>query len=136
MIRRILNRSFLPVLGLALLGAVALILSSGRLRAGQDSQQQSPQSQSGQKQGQSQDKSKKKGGFFNTLKAATGSSSQQTSATASAGTKGVGDEDGQKIANTTPTAADQQAVTAMEKYSLPQGALPKFIEDGNLKPKQ
>ena len=133
MIRTYFTRRFIVALGLAV-AVLAMSLASRAVRAGQDAQQ--GQSDQGQGQSQSQGKQKKKGGFLSGVKAMRESSKEQTSATASAGTKGVGDEDGQKIANTTPTAADQQAVTAMEKYSLPQGALPKFIEDGNLKPKQ
>jgi hypothetical protein len=67
------------------------------------------------------------------LKEITGSSSEQTSATASAGAKGVGDEDGQKIADAAP---DEKGEAIMESYSLPKGALAKFIAGGHLVPKQ
>jgi hypothetical protein len=50
------------------------------------------------------------------------------------GTKGVGE--GAEMGNVTPTAADRQAVTQMENYSVGQGDLSKFIEAGHLKPKQ
>ena len=142
MIRDYISRRSVFSLGIVVLAVMAFVLATRAVRAGQDAQQgqqqpaQTDQTQ-GQGQGQSQEKPKKKGGgFFGAMKAATGSSSQQTSATASAGTKGIDNEDGQKIADVTPTAADQQSVKAMESYSLPQGALPNFIVDGHLKPKQ
>lgn len=77
---------------------------------------------------------KAKGGFFGGLKSVTGQSSEQSEETASAGTKGVGE--GQKIANVTPTAADRQAVSAMEGYSVPPNDLKKFQQDGHLSPGQ
>ncbi len=129
---------------LVLTMCLAVAFSSHQASAAKDAQQGQPsgtqadqQNQTGN-QDQSQEKSKKKKTSFwgDVAGKVSGSSSQQTSETAAATTKGVGDEDGQKIAAVTPTAADQQAVKAMESYALPQGALPKFIEGGHLKPKQ
>ncbi len=77
---------------------------------------------------------KKKGGFFGGLKAISGSSSEQQEATATAGSKTVGE--GEEIGNAKPTAADRQAVTEMENYSIPQGDLAKFQEEGQLKRKE
>ncbi|MGE5326655.1 MAG: hypothetical protein ACM3NO_06420 [Deltaproteobacteria bacterium] len=131
MIRDSFSRRFVFSMGFVLVVTV-LVLATREVRAGQDTQQ----GQSNQGQGQQQDKTKKKGGFLSGVKAMRESSKEQTSATASAGTKGVDNEDGQKIAETTPTPADHQAVAAMDSYTLPQGALPKFIEGGRLKPKQ
>ncbi len=138
MTRHHLPRRFLYGLGVLVFAALPLIFLSRGLRAGQDSQQNQPaqqQSQQDQGQGQQQEKPKKKGGFFGGLKAITGSSSEQTSATASAGAKGVGCQDGPKIADA-PTTAAEQPVAKMESYSLPQGDLAKFIESGHLKAKQ
>jgi cell division septation protein DedD len=126
MIRIQLSRRSLNLVGVALLAALTVIFLSPALRAGQDAQQ-------GQQQDQSQqEKPKKKGGFFGKMKAVTGGSSEQSSATASAGTKGVGE--GAKIANLTPTAADIAAVTSMEQFTIPAPALKKFEQDGHLKP--
>jgi hypothetical protein len=127
------RRFLLPLCG-ALLAPLLMVVSIRSVRAGQDTQQTPPQQgQENQNQGQSQQqqKPKKKGGFFGGLKAVTGSSSEQTADTASAGTKGVGE--GQQIADVTPTAADRQAVFTMETYSVPRADLSKFIEDGHLK---
>lgn len=143
MSRYIPSRPLILLLALAVAAAVTVVPTSIRSAGpGQDAQQnqqqqgQSDQGQSqGQAQSQSQDKQKKKGGgFFGGLKAATGSSSQQTSATVSAGTKGVGE--GAQIGDLVPTAADRQAVTQMENYSVAQGDLNQFIQGGHLKPKQ
>ncbi len=118
-----------------LVAAAALVLTSRTIRAGQDTQQgQQQPAQTDQTQGQQQEKPKKKGGFFGGLKAATGATQEQKSDTASAGTKGVGE--GAKIGDVAPTAADRQAVTQMENYSVAQGDLSKFIEAGHLKAKQ
>lgn len=120
--------------------AVLAWVTTQPLRAAQDAQQSPPQDQGqsqnqGQTQTQTQQKPKKSGGFFKGLTKITGGQSgQETSATASAGAKGVGE--GQQIGEVTPTPADRQAVTAMEGYSLSQGDLNKFIQDGNLKSKQ
>lgn len=132
-------RRTLFALGVIALGAMSTIFLSRALRAGQDSQQgqaSAQQGQQGQSQGQNQQqqKPKKKGGFFSGLKEVTGTSSAQTSDTTSAGAKGVGE--GDKIGNVTPTAADLQAVTNMEAYSVPKDDLTKFVEDGHLKPKK
>ena len=132
--RRCSDRFFFALAVLAVLAWV----TTQPLRAVQDAQQTPPQDQ-GQSQSQDQTKTqeqpKKKGGFFKGLTKVTGGQSgQESSATASAGAKGVGE--GDKISDLTPTAADRQAVTAMESYSLPQGDLNKFIQDGKLKSKQ
>ncbi len=103
----------------------------------QDQQQQNQTEQRNQQDQTQQDqqKKKKKGGFFGGMKKITGvESTEETSATASGGSKSVGE--GAKIANATPTNADRQAVSAMEKYSVPEAALKKFQKDGNLQPKQ
>jgi hypothetical protein len=138
MIRTYLSCRFLGSLGVALLAALALVFFSPAVCAGQDAQQgQQQQAQPDQSQGQTQqqEKPKKKGGLFGGLKAITGSSSEQSSATASAGTKGVGQE-GKKIAELTPSAADIAAVTSMEQFSIPEKDLKKFEQDGHLQPKQ
>lgn len=98
--------------------------------------QQDQQTQDQQKQDQSQtdqQQKKKKGGVFGGLKAVTTQSSDQKKDTASAGTKGA--LDGKQIADKTPTDADKQQVTEMEKYSVPQNVLKKFQDDGHLQPK-
>jgi hypothetical protein len=77
---------------------------------------------------------KKKGSFFRGLKAVAGQSSEQQGETATAGTKGVGE--GEQIANLQPSAADRQAVTAMEEYSVSASELKQFQEEGKLKPQQ
>jgi transcription initiation factor TFIID subunit TAF12 len=136
MIKLLVTRRFLYAGGVVLFAAMTLIFLSRSVRAGQDNQQGQQQGQQDQNQGQSQqqEKPKKKGGFFGGLKAITGSNSEQTSATASAGSKGVGE--GEKIGNVTPTPADRMAVTLMETYSVPPSDLTKFIQDGHLKGKQ
>lgn len=99
-------------------------------------QQDQDKAQDQQKQDQTQtDQQKKKGGggIFGGLKSVTTQSSDQNKATASAGTKGA--LDGKEIADKTPTSADMQQVTDMENYSVPQGDLKKFQEDGHLQPK-
>jgi hypothetical protein len=107
-------------------------------RAGQEAQQPQADQQS-QTETPSQDQTqakpkKKKSSFWGDLGGSVkGSKSEQTSETASAGTKGVGE--GEKIGNVTPTAADRQAVTAMESSSVRAGDLSKFIEEGRLNPK-
>lgn len=132
MIRQSKNNWSLFSLAVVLLLAFAWVMSSP-LRAGQE-QAQGQQHQD-QSQKQNEEKPKKKGGFFGGLKKVTGGESgQETSATASAGAKGVGE--GQQIGEVTPTPADRQAVANMEGYSVPQGDLNKFVEDGHLKPKQ
>jgi hypothetical protein len=135
-IRNKFARRFRYALAVAVLVGLPLVFLSRKARAAQDNQQsQQTQQQGQQAQDQSQQqKPKKKSGFFSGLKEVTGSSSEQTSATASAGAKGIGD--GEKIGNVTPTAADRKAVTAMDNYSVPQGDLSKFIQDGHLNSKQ
>jgi hypothetical protein len=132
--RRILYAS-----GVVLFGFLTGVFLSHNVRAGQDNQQQQGQQEQNQGQSQQQEKAKKKGGFFGGLKEITGSSSAQTTDTASAGAKGVGAPhagEGEKIGSVTPTPADRQAVTLMETYSIPQGDLSKFIDEGHLKGKQ
>ncbi len=115
------------------LATAGLLLCPARVvSAGQDnSNSQSGQQEQSQKK-EEQAKPQKKGGFFEGMKAVTGSSSAQTSDTASAGAKGVGE--GEKIGEVTPTAADRQAVTDMERYFIPPQEVKKFDEQGNLKP--
>ena len=136
MIRPDLLRRFFCVLGFVLLAAVALTFFSRGTRAGQNSQEgQQQQAQPDQGQGKQQEKPKKKGGFLSGVKAITGSGQEQTSATASAGTKGIGDQ-GTKVGEVTPTAADRLAVTQMETSSVARSDLTKFIEAGHLQSKQ
>jgi hypothetical protein len=117
-----------------------LALSAGLTAGGApptSPQDQSQQDQSQQGQGKSdkdQQKKKKKGGFFSGLKAITGESSEQQEVTATAGSKTVGE--GEQMGEAKPTAADRQAVTAMENYSIPEKDVKKFQDDGKLKPKQ
>ena len=139
------RRATLP---LGLLAGIAVILAItlprlGAARQDQQSQQgqqnqqdqQSQQSQQNQDQTQTdQQPKKKKGGIFGGLKSVTTQSSDQNKATASAGTKGVGE--GKAIGEMTPTSADRQQVTDMENFSVPQGDLKKFQDDGRLQPKQ
>lgn len=133
MIRLIEVRRFSFPLAVALLAVLPWLFSPAPLRAGQESQQ--GQQDHGKDQKEKEQQPKKKGGFFGGLKKVTGGESgQETSATASAGAKSVGE--GKQIGEVTPTAADRQAVTNMDNYSVPQGDLNKFIEDGHLKPKQ
>jgi hypothetical protein len=119
---------FIVWMGMALMSALIL---PGLGMAQQD--QQSQQDQKSQpKQDQTDQQPKKKGGFFGGLKAVTTQSSDQNKATASLGTKGA--LDGKQIADMTPTAADRQKVTDMENFSIPQGDLKKFQDDGHLQP--
>ena len=106
--------------------------SQGQTAEGQTAQGQSQPAQQSDKE--QQKKKKKGGGFFGGMKAITGASSEQTSATASAGTKGVGE--GAQIGDAQPTAADRQMVSAMEGYSIPPAEVKKFQEDGKLQSKQ
>ena len=124
-------RFFAVVISFVLLGTVAAPPGLA-----QDQSTQSPPQQDQSQQWQQTEKEKKKkrgGGFFGGMKAITGSSSEQTSATASAGTKGVGE--GAQIGDAQPTAADRQAVSAMETYSVPAPEVKKFQDDGKLKSK-
>jgi hypothetical protein len=109
------------VLVWALMLGVAAPLAMAQDNASQD--QEKPQEEEKPK--------KKKGGFFGGLKAISGSSSEQKEATATAGAKTVGE--GEEIGNAKPSAADRQAVTGMENYSIPQDELAKFQEEGQLK---
>jgi len=97
-------------------------------------QQPQDQPQQNQDQNQSDQQQKKKKGRFSGLKALTGQSGEQTEATRTAGSKSVGE--GQRIADANPTAADRQALGAMENYSISPADLKKFQTDGGLQPKQ
>ena len=108
-------------------------LASRPAVAAAEQQQQQQQQQQDQGQ-QDQQKKKKKGGVFGGMKAVSGESSEQQEATATAGSKSVGE--GEKIGSVTPTSADRQQVGAMANYTDPQNDLKKFQEDGRLKPKQ
>jgi hypothetical protein len=125
-----------PVLGplaMPLLAALLCAWPSPSARAAQDNPQNPPQGQQEQNQNANpQQKQEKKGGFFEGMKAVAGSSSSQTSYTASAGAKGVGE--GKKIGDVTPTATDRQAVMSMERFFIPPMEVKKFDEDGHLKP--
>jgi len=122
----------LSIVALVVVSALSL-LGSAALRAGQDSQQ--GQQDQNQGQGQQQEKPKQGGGFSQGLSKVTGGQSgQETSATASAGAKGL--DTGKDIGNLTPSAADLAAVSSMEKYTIPQADLKKFQHDGNLVAKQ
>ncbi|MBI1940308.1 MAG: hypothetical protein HYS33_02235 [Acidobacteria bacterium] len=100
----------------------------------QDEASQDQASQDQEKAKKEEKPKKKKGGFFGGLKAISGSSSEQQEVTATAGSKTVGE--GEEIGNAKPTAADRQAVTGMEGYSIPQADLAKFQEDGQLQANQ
>lgn len=96
---------------------------------------QQDQSQQGQ-QTEKEKKKKKGGGFFGGLKAVAGSGSEQQEATRTAGSKSAGEpESGQSIGDVTPSAADRQAVSGMEGYSIPAPEVKKFQDDGQLKSK-
>ena len=111
------------------LSVVVLAAFVPQLSAQEASQQDQEKSEKDQKE-----KKKKKGGFFGGLKAVSGESSEQQEATRTAGSKTVGE--GENVADAQPSAADRQAVTAMEQYSIPAPDLKKFQDDGNLKPQQ
>jgi beta-barrel assembly-enhancing protease len=70
------------------------------------------------------------GGFLAGVKPISGQGSPQTVATATAGSKSVGE--GQRIANVTPTPADQQAVAEMERSTVAQADLASFKTEGAL----
>ncbi len=126
-------RSF--ILCVALLGVVALPVDRSHAWAQQEQpQQEQAQDQDKKDQQDQQQKKKKKGGFFGGLKAISGQSTEQTASTSTAGAKTVGE--GEKMGSATPTDADRQQVTAMEKYSIPATDLKKFQQDGKLQPKQ
>ncbi len=105
----------------------ALMVGAGAPRA----LAQDEASQDEEKSQKEEKPKKKKGGFFSGLKAISGSSSEQQEVTATAGSKTVGE--GEEIGNAKPSAADHQAVTEMENYSIPQDELAKFQEKGQLK---
>jgi beta-barrel assembly-enhancing protease len=71
-----------------------------------------------------------KGKFFAGLKAISGQGKPQAVATATAGSKSVGE--GRKIADATPTSADWQAVSAMETSTVSQADLAAFRAEGRL----
>jgi len=123
-------KRMLKLFSLLVLGALLMALTSslGQEQTGSEQDQDKTQKE------QQEKKKKKKGGFFSGLKAITGESSEQQEVTATAGSKTVGE--GEQIGNTQPTAADRQAITAMENYSVPQKDLKKFQDDGRLKPQQ
>jgi hypothetical protein len=73
---------------------------------------------------------KQEGKFFTGLKAISGQGSPQEVATATAGSKSVGE--GRKIADVTPTPADWQAVSAMETSTVSQADLAAFRAEGTL----
>jgi beta-barrel assembly-enhancing protease len=70
------------------------------------------------------------GKFFAGLKAISGQGKPQEVATATAGSKSVGE--GQRIAEVTPTAADWQAVSGMESVTVSQSDLATFRAEGRL----
>ena len=120
---------------------VMFVASSPRLRAAQQDQQNQPDQQNQQtpqnqdKGQQDQQQSDQKKSRFGGLKKITGSqSTQQTTSTASGGSKGI--TDGKKLAEVNPTPQDKQQVTDMENYSIPQPDVKKFQDDGHLQPKQ
>ena len=124
-------RFFAVVISFVLLGTVAAPPGLA-----QDQSTQSPPQQDQSQQGQQTEKEKKKkkgGGFFGGLKAVSGSGSEQQEATRTAGSKTVGE--GAQIGDAQPTAADRQAVSAMETYSVPAPEVKKFQDDGKLKSK-
>jgi len=116
---------------LSVLAGIAVIFAL--ILPGLGAAQQGQQDQPKKDQSQTEQQPKKKGGVFGGLKAVTTQSSDQKKETASLGTKGV--MDGKEIADKVPTAADKQQVTDMENYSVAQGDLKKFQEDGHLQPK-
>jgi len=122
------NSKFLLVV---LILVLAVGLTAPRVRSQDQSQEIQSQEQKDQQQPK---KKKKKGGLFGGLKAITGESSEQTEATATAGSKSVGE--GESVGNVQPTASDRQQVTAIENYSIPEKDVKKFQEDGHLVPKQ
>lgn len=126
-IRRAVGRMAV-LMGISMM--VVLILPG--LGASQQDQQNQPDQQKQDQTQTDQQPQKKTGGFLGGIKKMTGSSSEQTKETASAGTKGA--LDGKQIADMTPTAADRQKVTDMENYSVPQDDLKKFQNDGHLNP--
>jgi hypothetical protein len=121
---------------LTLLIVFAVLMAWGAPPTSPQDQSQPDQSQQSQeKSDKDQQKKKKKGGgFFGGLKAVTGESSEQQEATRTAGSKTVGE--GEQIGDAQPTAADRQAVKAMENYSIPEKDVKKFQDGGQLKPKQ
>jgi hypothetical protein len=123
-------KGMLRVFSLLLL--CGLLLGTG-VPAGQAQEDSQPGQEKSQKEKQEK-KKKKSGGFFSGLKAVTGESSEQQEVTATAGSKTVGE--GERIGDAQPTAADRQAVSAMENYTLSPGDVKKFQDDGQLKPKQ
>jgi hypothetical protein len=110
---------------------LAFMVLAGR-PSGAAQDQPSGEQEKAEKETKTKEKEKKKkGGFFSGLKAVSGSSSEQQELTATAGTKGVGE--GEEIGNITPTTADRNAVSAMERYMLPEPEVKKFQADGRLK---
>ena len=126
--RRFRLRFCILTLLLAACAPLPLGVSQEQSQQGQNQSQDQNPSQQDQQQ-----KKKKKGGFFSGLKAVSGESSEQTQATATAGSKSVGE--GEKIGSVTPTAADRQQLSAMESYVVSNDVLKKFQQDGHLQPK-
>ncbi len=119
------------IISCVLLGSVAAL---GARAQDQPAQAQSPQDQEkSDQQKKEKEKKKKGGGFFGGLKAVSGSGSEQQEATRTAGSKTVGE--GAQIGDAQPTAADRQAVSAMESFSVPAPEVKKFQDDGKLKSK-
>jgi cytoskeletal protein RodZ len=114
--------------------AVMLAVILPRLVAAQQDQQNQKDQQDPNQSQTDQKAKKKKGGIFSDTNDVNTQSSDQKKLTASAGTRGA--LDGKQIADKTPSAADKQQVTDMENYSVPQGDLKKFQDDGHLQPKQ
>ncbi len=131
MIRKFGLRWCLAVMALAV--ALGVWPSRAQQQSQDQSQQNKDQNQQNQDQNQSDQQKKKKKSLFGGLKSVTGEKGEQSEATRTAGSKSVGE--GQKIAETTPTATDRQALDAMENYSVSPADLKKFQADGHLQPK-
>jgi hypothetical protein len=120
------------ILAMAFAGILLGSVGAARPRAQEQPSQDQPAPE--QQKSEKQKKEKKKGGgFFSGLKAVSGSSSEQQEATRTAGSKTVGE--GAQIGDAQPSAADRQAVSAMESYALPAPEVKKFQDDGKLKSK-
>ncbi|MFB3921135.1 MAG: hypothetical protein ACE145_05400 [Terriglobia bacterium] len=120
-------------LGMRVLISCILLASMAAVSA--RAQEPSTQDQPAPDQSKTEQKKEKKkgGGFFGGLKAVAGTGSEQQEATRTAGSKTVGE--GAQIGDAQPTAADRQAVSAMESYSVPAPEVKKFQDDGKLKSK-
>lgn len=127
-------RYFAVVISFVLLGTVAAPPGLAQDQSTQSPPQQDQSTPDQQKPEKQKKEKKKGGGFFSGLKAVSGSGSEQQEATRTAGSKTVGE--GAQIGDAQPTAADRQAVSAMEGYSVPAPEVKKFQDDGKLKSKQ